>query len=126
MLNDAFFVALGFFLFVALLGYLGVHKTIGKSLDDRGQKIQAELDEAKRLREEAAAVLASFEKKRAEAEAEAQAIVDFEARIEMLVNANTTREQVIAWMMDAESANGDYEYFCFCVGLPYGYFRKVA
>ncbi|MEN9709764.1 MAG: hypothetical protein RIQ68_2172, partial [Pseudomonadota bacterium] len=27
MLNDAFFVALGFFLFVALLGYLGVHKT---------------------------------------------------------------------------------------------------
>lgn len=75
MLNDAFFVALGFFLFVALLGYLGVHKTIGKSLDERGQKIQAELDEAKRLREEAAAVLASFEKKRAEAEAEAQAIV---------------------------------------------------
>ena len=58
--------------------------------------------------------------------AEAQAIVDFEARVAMLVNSNTTREQVVAWMMDAESANGDYEYFCFCVGLPYGYFRKVA
>ena len=59
-------------------------------------------------------------------ESEAQAIVDFEARVDSLVNANTTREQVIAWMMDAEGANGDFEYFCFCVGLPYGYFRKAA
>ena len=75
MFNDAFFVALGFVLFVALLGYLGVHKTLTKSLDDRSAKIQAELDEAKRLRAEAAAVLASYEAKRAEAEAEAQAIV---------------------------------------------------
>jgi hypothetical protein len=57
---------------------------------------------------------------------EAQAVVEFEARVAMLVNANTTRDQVISWMMDAESANGDYEYFCFCVGLPYGYFRKAA
>jgi F-type H+-transporting ATPase subunit b len=75
MFNDAFFVAVGFVLFVALLGYLGVHKTLTKSIDDRARKIQAELDEAKRLRAEAAAVLASYEAKRAEAEAEAQAIV---------------------------------------------------
>jgi len=81
MLNDAFFVALGFFLFIALLGYLGVHKKLAGALDDRANKIQAELDEAKRLREEAAAVLASFEQKRAEAEAEAQAIVA-QARVE--------------------------------------------
>ena len=40
MLNDAFFVAVGFVLFVALLGYLGVPKMLGKSLDERGQKIQ--------------------------------------------------------------------------------------
>ena len=75
MFNDAFFVAVGFVIFVLLLGYLGVHKTLMKSLDDRAIKIQAELDEAKRLRAEAAAVLASYEAKRAEAEAEAQAIV---------------------------------------------------
>ena len=81
MFNDAFFVAVGFGLFVILLAYLGVPKMLGKTLDERGQKIQAELDEAKRLREEAAAVLASFEKKRAEAEAEAQAIVA-QARVE--------------------------------------------
>ena len=58
-------------------------------------------------------------------ESEARAIVEFEARVGMLVNANTTREQVIVWMMDAESATGDYDYFCFCVGLPYGYFREL-
>jgi F-type H+-transporting ATPase subunit b len=75
MFNDAFFVALGFVIFVLLLGYLGVHKTLVKTLDDRAAKIQNELDEAKRLRTEAAAVLASYEARRAEAEAEAQAIV---------------------------------------------------
>jgi F-type H+-transporting ATPase subunit b len=75
MFNDAFFVAVGFAIFVALLGYLGVHKTLTKTLDDRAAKIQNELDEAKRLRAEAAAVLASYEARRAEAEAEAQAIV---------------------------------------------------
>jgi F-type H+-transporting ATPase subunit b len=73
--NDAFFVAVGFILFVLLLGYMGVHKKLTGALDDRAQKIRAELAEAQRLREEAAAVLASFEKKRGEAEAEAQAIV---------------------------------------------------
>ena len=69
MFNDAFFVALGFVIFVLLLGYLGVHKTLTKTLDDRAAKIQHELDEAKRLRTEAAAVLASYEARRAEAEA---------------------------------------------------------
>jgi F-type H+-transporting ATPase subunit b len=93
MFNDAFFVALGFALFVALLGYLGVHKTVTGALDNRAQKIQAELDEAKRLREEAAAVLASFEKKRAEAEAEAQAIVA-QARAEAEARAKETAQRM--------------------------------
>jgi F-type H+-transporting ATPase subunit b len=81
LLNDAFFVAVGFVIFVGVLGYLGVHRTLAKSLDDRASRIQAELDEAKRLRAEAAAVLASYETKRAEAEAEAQSIVS-QARTE--------------------------------------------
>jgi len=58
--------------------------------------------------------------------AEAKAIVDFEDRVVNLMHTGTNRERVIAWLMDAEGANGDFEYFCFCVGLPYGYFRKVA
>jgi hypothetical protein len=42
------------------------------------------------------------------------------------MHTGTNRERVIAWLMDAEHANGDHEYFCFTQGLPYGYFRKAA
>lgn len=58
--------------------------------------------------------------------AEAEAIVAFEDRVLNLMHTGTCRERVIAWLMDAEGANGDVDYFCFCVGLPYGYFRKAA
>ena len=70
-----FFVALGFVLFAILLGYMGVHKQITAALDGHASLIAKELAEARRLRDEAAAVLASFEKKRAAAEGEAQAII---------------------------------------------------
>jgi F-type H+-transporting ATPase subunit b len=70
-----FYVLCGFVVFVGLLFYLGVHKTVVKALDARGETIQKELDEAKRLRDEADALLASFVKKKAEAEASAAAIV---------------------------------------------------
>jgi hypothetical protein len=58
--------------------------------------------------------------------AEAQAIVKFESRVASLMHTGADRERVIAWLMDAEHANGDDEYFCFTQGLPYGYFRKAA
>jgi len=58
--------------------------------------------------------------------AEAEAIVKFEDRVLNLMHTGTNRERVIAWLMDAESANGDFEYFAFTQGLPYGYFRKAA
>ncbi|RBP17333.1 F-type H+-transporting ATPase subunit b [Roseiarcus fermentans] len=70
-----FFVLCGFIVFVGLLVYLGAHKAVLKALDARGEAIQKELDEAAKLRNEAVALLASFEKKRAEAEASAAAIV---------------------------------------------------
>ena len=59
-------------------------------------------------------------------EREAEAIVRFEDRVLNLMHTGTNRERVIAWLMDAESANGDFEYFCFTQGLPYGYFKEVA
>ena len=58
--------------------------------------------------------------------AEAEAIVKFEDRVTNLMHTGTCRERVIAWLMDAEHANGDHEYFAFTQGLPYGYFRKAA
>jgi hypothetical protein len=59
-------------------------------------------------------------------ESEAEAIVRFEDSVLNLMHTGTNRERVIAWLMDAEGANGDFEYFCFTQGLPYGYFKEVA
>lgn len=59
-------------------------------------------------------------------EAEAEAIVRFEDRVLNLMHTGTNRQRVISWLMDAEGCNGDFEYFCFTQGLPYGYFKDVA
>ena len=58
-------------------------------------------------------------------EAQAEAIIKFEDSVTNLMHTGTNRERVIAWLMDAEGANGDFEYFCFTQGLPYGYFKKT-
>lgn len=76
MLHDAeFWVAIGFIFFIGLLGYLGVHRMLAKSLDERAARITAELDEARKLREDAARLLTDYQRKRQEAESEAQGIV---------------------------------------------------
>ncbi|MBV9046279.1 MAG: ATP F0F1 synthase subunit B [Alphaproteobacteria bacterium] len=70
-----FWVAVGFLAVIGLLLYVGVPKMVGTMLDARAAGIKAELDEAKRLREEAAALLADYQRRQSAAEAEAQAIV---------------------------------------------------
>jgi len=77
MLHDAeFWVLLGFIVFLGLLLYVGAHKKIAKSLDDRAARIRAELDDARKLREEAAQLLADYQRKRREAEGEAAGIIE--------------------------------------------------
>ena len=75
MLDAEFIVAIGFVIFVCLMVDLGVHGKINSALDARAARISAELAEAARLRAEAEAVLASFEHRRAEAQAEAETVV---------------------------------------------------
>lgn len=70
-----FWVAVSFFVFLGILGYFGVHKKILGALDARGARIKAQLDEAETLRNEAAALLKSYEAKRIAAEKEAAEIV---------------------------------------------------
>lgn len=72
--TEVAFVAL--LLFFGLLIYLKVPQQIAGMLDSRSQAIAKELHEARRLREEAEALLADYETKRAAAETEAQAIVE--------------------------------------------------
>jgi F-type H+-transporting ATPase subunit b len=75
MLDPEFIVAVCFAIFVGLMIYLGVHRKINSALDGRASRIDAELAEATRLRTEAEALFASFEKRGAEALAEAEAVV---------------------------------------------------
>jgi F-type H+-transporting ATPase subunit b len=91
-------VAVAFVIFLALLGWLGVHRMILGVLDARGARIKAELDEARRVREEAQALLAEYQRKRADADREADAIL-VAAREEagrMAAEAKTKVEEFVA------------------------------
>lgn len=75
MFEAEFWVAVAFVIFIGVLGYFRVHKLLLKSIDDRRERIKAEFDEARRLKAEAEALLATYRRKQQEAEHEAQAIV---------------------------------------------------
>jgi F-type H+-transporting ATPase subunit b len=62
-------------LFLALMVYLKVPGMLAKALDERAKDIQDQLAKATQLREEAQSLLAEYQRKRKEAEAEAEHIV---------------------------------------------------
>ena len=70
-----FWVAVASLLFVALLIYGGVHKKVAEALDERRRRIEAELEEARHLKEEAQSIVEEYRRKRAEAEREAEALI---------------------------------------------------
>lgn len=74
--NPLFWVLVAFLAFVAIVLYYRVPSVIGKMLDDRADGIRKELDEARKLREDAQALLADYQRKAREAETEAQTIID--------------------------------------------------
>lgn len=79
--DPEFWVGIGTIVFIAVLLWRGVPAMMAKSLDARAVAIAKELGDARRLREDAEALLAEYQKKRASAESEASAIVA-EARTE--------------------------------------------
>ncbi len=74
-MDAEFYFFLGALLMVVFFIYIGVHKKVALALDSRIQAVKDELGEAARLRGEAQALLDSFAAKKAEAEAQAEAIV---------------------------------------------------
>jgi F-type H+-transporting ATPase subunit b len=90
-----FWVAVGFVLVIGILVWQGVPKMVAKMLDSRAAAIAAELAEARRLREEAAALLADYKAKAAGAEREAESIV-VEARAEAARFAEVSRADLKA------------------------------
>jgi F-type H+-transporting ATPase subunit b len=80
-----FWVAVAFVILMGVFAYVGVHRTVLKALDHRRDRIKAELDDARRLKEEAAKVLAEYKARRASAEREADEIIG---------NARTEAERI--------------------------------
>jgi F-type H+-transporting ATPase subunit b len=115
-MSPEFFVLLAFVVFVGLLFYLGVHRMVLKGLDARGEAVQAELNEAAKLRAEADALLASFERRRVEAEANAAAILaearaqaeqlakDAEARMNEFIARRTRQAEAKIALAEAQAA----------------------
>jgi F-type H+-transporting ATPase subunit b len=97
-LDAEFWVAVAFVVFLGGLIYLGVHEMMVKFIDQRRDRIKAELDEALRLKEEAQALLAQYQRKQREAEQEAAGIIagaTAEAA-RMMAEAKTKTEEFIA------------------------------
>ena len=76
MFEAEFWVAAATILFLVVLFYFAVHKQIFDALDSRRARIQAELDEARRLKEEAQKLVAEYKAKQKEAEGEAEALIE--------------------------------------------------
>ena len=59
--------------------------------------------------------------------AEHEAAHAFEMRIQSILACGAKdRAMALRWVHEAEGSNGDDEYLCYLVGLPYGYFKKAA
>jgi F-type H+-transporting ATPase subunit b len=82
-----FWVAVAFVILMAIFAYVGVHRTVLKALDHRSERIKAELDDARRLKDEAAKLLAEYQARHASAEREAQ---------EIITNARAEAERIAA------------------------------
>lgn len=97
-MSPEFWVAVAFVLLIGVLLYFGTHKAILTALDQRAQGIKAELDEARRLKDEARALLAEYERKKGEAEREAAGIIEgAKAEAERLaIEAKTKSEEFLA------------------------------
>jgi hypothetical protein len=68
-------------------------------------------------------LIAKNEQERKVAEQEAAAA--FEQRVQELYSCGAKdREMALRWIHEAEGSNGDDEFLCYLVGLPYRYFRK--
>lgn len=116
-MDNTFWAFVGLLIFLAIMVYMKVPGMMAKGLDARGDKVRADLDEAKRLRDEAAALLEEYKKRRIQAEADAQDILaaakrdaetmtaDAKAKTEEFVKRRTAMaEQKIA-QAEADAVN---------------------
>ncbi len=92
-MNATFWVGAAFLVFAGVLFYFKVPGMLAKALDDRSEKISADLEQARQLREEAQALLANYERKQRDALAEAEEIIA-RARDEALREADIAAKKL--------------------------------
>ncbi|MEC8545704.1 MAG: ATP F0F1 synthase subunit B [Pseudomonadota bacterium] len=112
MFDESFFVALAFAAVIAAFLYLKLPQRLLAALDTKSAEIAYELDEARRLREEAEALLADYETRRKSAEQQAEEIVTEaretaqrlaeEARVAMQVQLERRTQQAESKIARAE------------------------
>ena len=57
---------------------------------------------------------------------EAKAVERFEAQVTSFIQSGAKdREMALRWIHEAEGSNGDEDFLCYLIGLPYSYFRKL-
>jgi F-type H+-transporting ATPase subunit b len=74
-MDATFWALIGLIIFLGILAYIKVPAMMAGALDKRADQIRNELEQAKKLREEAQQLLAEYQRKRKEAEAEAASIL---------------------------------------------------
>ncbi len=93
--NTDFVVSIGFVLFIGILVYFKVPQMITDMLDKRAEDITSNLDEARKLREEAQTILASYERKAREVQGKADQIVEH-AKLEAEEAAEAAKKDIEA------------------------------
>jgi F-type H+-transporting ATPase subunit b len=91
-------VAVAFFILLGVFAYLGLHRTVLRTLDHRRDRIKNELDDAQKLKDEAAKLLAEYRARRESAVREADEIIA-NARAEaerIAADAKTRMEEFVA------------------------------
>jgi F-type H+-transporting ATPase subunit b len=98
VLDATFWATIALFVFVAVVVYFKVPSMITKALDGRIKDIETELAEAERLRADAKALLEEYQRKREDAEKEAEGIVAAarEDAFRLTAEAGTALETLIA------------------------------
>ena len=97
-MDATFWATIALVIFLAIVVYIGVPGMIGRSLDQRAERIRNDIEDARKLREEAQQLLAEYQRKRKEAEQEAGDIVAAAKReADMLVEeAKQRTEEYVA------------------------------
>ena len=94
--DATFWATVALVLFFCLIFYMKVPGMMTKGLDDRSEKIRKDLEDARRMREEAQQLLAEYQRKRKEAEQEAETII------------SAAKREADALAKDAERKTADY------------------